>query len=234
MMHRQTARTGFTLIELLVVIAIIAILAAILFPVFAKAREKARQSSCLSNVKQLTLGFMMYAQDYDEYIRTAYLPNPVHHTYWTWYFGVRPYVMNNQIYQCPNGAFDLTTYGLYFPDLNYPTERLMVSYGMNYQYLGYSSARYTLAEIKRPSECILIGDSGPHLNTARTGASAEHTQYINCVSPEPPPEFPNSPFIESHSVYLRHNDTANVGFVDGHAKAVNRGYVVTLANWTRD
>ena len=234
MMHRQTARTGFTLIELLVVIAIIAILAAILFPVFAKAREKARQSSCLSNVKQLTLGFMMYAQDYDEYIRTAYLPNPVHHTYWTWYFGVRPYVMNNQIYQCPNGAFDLTTYGLYFPDLNYPTERLMVSYGMNYQYLGYSSARYTLAEIKRPSECILIGDSGPHLNTARTGASAEHTQYINCVSPEPPPEFPNSPFSESQSVYLRHNDTANVGFVDGHAKAVNRGYVVTLSNWTRD
>ena len=234
MMHRQTARTGFTLIELLVVIAIIAILAAILFPVFAKAREKARQSSCLSNVKQLTLGFMMYAQDYDEYIRPAYLPNPVHHTYWTWYFGVRPYVMNNQIYQCPNGAFDLTTYGLYFPDLNYPTERLMVSYGMNYQYLGYSSARYTLAEIKRPSECILIGDSGPHLNTARTGALAEHTQYINCVGPEAPPEFPNSPFIESHSVYLRHNDTANVGFVDGHAKAVNRGYVVTLSNWTRD
>ncbi len=57
---------GFTLIELLVVIAIIAILAAILFPVFARAREKARQTSCLSNVKQLGLGFLMYAQDYDE------------------------------------------------------------------------------------------------------------------------------------------------------------------------
>ena len=59
-------RRGFTLIELLVVIAIIAILAAILFPVFARAREKARQSSCLSNVKQLTLGILMYADDYDE------------------------------------------------------------------------------------------------------------------------------------------------------------------------
>ncbi|MGE5531060.1 MAG: prepilin-type N-terminal cleavage/methylation domain-containing protein, partial [Bacteroidota bacterium] len=64
-------RTGFTLIELLVVIAIIAILAAILFPVFAKAREKARQSSCLSNIKQISLGILGYAQDYDE--RMMYL-----------------------------------------------------------------------------------------------------------------------------------------------------------------
>jgi prepilin-type N-terminal cleavage/methylation domain-containing protein len=63
---------GFTLIELLVVIAIIAILAAILFPVFARAREKARQTSCLSNVKQLTLGILMYAQDYDERLPFGY------------------------------------------------------------------------------------------------------------------------------------------------------------------
>ena len=65
-------RRGFTLIELLVVIAIIAILAAILFPVFARAREKARQTSCLSNVKQTALAMMMYAQDYDEVYPIAY------------------------------------------------------------------------------------------------------------------------------------------------------------------
>src|SRR5947199_4837052 len=65
-MIRSIKRKGFTLIELLVVIAIIAILAAILFPVFAQAREAARKTSCLSNEKQLALGWLMYAQDYDE------------------------------------------------------------------------------------------------------------------------------------------------------------------------
>ena len=221
-------RTGFTLIELLVVIAIIAILAAILFPVFAKAREKARQASCLSNVKQLTLGFMMYAQDYDEYIRTAYLPHP-EYRYWGWYNGLEPYVGNLNIYQCPSESWDMGGYWV-----NSPTETLMLSYGMNYEYLGYAAAMYTLAQVKRPAECILIGDSGPHLNTARTGALNSHTQYITNAAPEAPSEFPNSPFTEPHAVYLRHNDTANMGFVDGHAKAVNRGYVVDLRNWTRD
>src|ERR671916_3232132 len=83
-MHRwlRTKRNGFTLIELLVVIAIIAILAAILFPVFAQAREKARQASCLSNVKQIGLAAMMYVQDYDETypggpgVASLYYPGP--------------------------------------------------------------------------------------------------------------------------------------------------------------
>lgn len=98
-------KRGFTLIELLVVIAIIAILAAILFPVFAKAREKARQSSCSSNVKQLTLGLMMYAQDYDEkFMRHCYCVGGS-----CWQYNIQPYVKNQQINQCPSD--DTMSYG---------------------------------------------------------------------------------------------------------------------------
>jgi len=89
-------RSGFTLIELLVVIAIIAILAAILFPVFARAREKARQSSCLSNVKQISLGLEMYNQDYDGRW-------PCYHSdYMGWAELIIPYVKNQQVFQCPS------------------------------------------------------------------------------------------------------------------------------------
>lgn len=78
--HRQLTRSGFTLIELLVVIAIISILAAILFPVFARARENARRASCMSNLKQITLGFMQYTQDYDEKFPPALWEDPLTYT----------------------------------------------------------------------------------------------------------------------------------------------------------
>jgi prepilin-type N-terminal cleavage/methylation domain-containing protein/prepilin-type processing-associated H-X9-DG protein len=95
-------RRGFTLIELLVVIAIIAILAAILFPVFARAREKARQTSCLSNIKQMGLACLMYAQDYDETLpRHCYQPRPViPFGDFPWSHAVQPYAMNTQIFSC--------------------------------------------------------------------------------------------------------------------------------------
>src|SRR5918994_5557325 len=110
---RRHGRHGFTLIELLVVIAIIAILAAILFPVFAQARAKARQSACLSNMKQLGTGLIMYAQDYDEtlplndYIGNGLAPLAG----WrdpragdSWASGIYPYVKNLQIYVCPEAV----------------------------------------------------------------------------------------------------------------------------------
>src|ERR1700753_3578344 len=89
----RTAR-AFTLIELLVVIAIIAILAAILFPVFAQAREKARQTTCLSNEKQIGLGIMQYVQDYDE----TY-PQSTDGAYVQWYNMIQPYIKNGELYQ---------------------------------------------------------------------------------------------------------------------------------------
>jgi len=140
------SRRGFTLIELLVVIAIIAILAAILFPVFARAREKARASSCLSNVKQLMLGVMMYAQDYDEtLIPGAY---PIETPTLRWYSILEPYLKNAQMLQCPNlpGGY--------------------VDYGWNWSEFGYYYGSHgtgwctKLAEIGLPAETILLGDNG--------------------------------------------------------------------------
>lgn len=117
-------KRGFTLIELLVVIAIIAILAAILFPVFAKAREKARQTSCLSNLKQGALAVLMYCEDYDEtYPMSAYgVITGSGPTVFSFYDAMYPYMKNNQILQCPSdktrndlvaffGVFGLATMG---------------------------------------------------------------------------------------------------------------------------
>jgi prepilin-type N-terminal cleavage/methylation domain-containing protein/prepilin-type processing-associated H-X9-DG protein len=113
-MEVPTMRKGFTLIELLVVIAIIAILAAILFPVFAQAREKARQTGCLSNVKQIGLGIQMYVQDFDEYVpRNAYADPPrvaegdhfVNCSSPRWMDVIQPYIKNTQLHNCPSDPF---------------------------------------------------------------------------------------------------------------------------------
>jgi prepilin-type N-terminal cleavage/methylation domain-containing protein/prepilin-type processing-associated H-X9-DG protein len=96
-------RNGFTLIELLVVIAIIAILAAILFPVFARARENARRSSCQSNLKQIALGIMQYSQDYDETFPQAFInATVVAGRPYGWADAIQPYLKSEQIYQCPS------------------------------------------------------------------------------------------------------------------------------------
>jgi prepilin-type N-terminal cleavage/methylation domain-containing protein/prepilin-type processing-associated H-X9-DG protein len=113
MLRRRNSHQGFTLIELLVVIAIIAILAAILFPVFAQARDSARQTTCLNNQKQLGTALMMYAQDYDETLPSWPFrsgagglfndPRFKDWSYSTWVDAVMPYVKNNRVFSCPNG-----------------------------------------------------------------------------------------------------------------------------------
>src|SRR5216683_460211 len=107
-------RSGFTLIELLVVIAIIAILAAILFPVFAQAREKARMTACLSNMKQIGTSLLMYVQDYDEtypYIRFHNASAAKGQNCYVWKNAIRPYLKNLDVLGCPSNPYSRTVPG---------------------------------------------------------------------------------------------------------------------------
>ncbi len=193
-------RRGFTLIELLVVIAIIAILAAILFPVFAKAREKARQSSCLNNVKQLVLANLQYLQDYDEvFTRTWYGPNAYPGNY-QWPQAVGPYVKNWQVFVCPSHTGTTIV-------ANNGAPGSTLSYAFNVAYYGGSGVAgvsctppygRSLAQVQDPAQTLLLVDY--------TGSFEVGWQYI---SSQPT----NMNFLP-----LRHNDGVNVGFVDGHAK----------------
>ena len=110
---RQTRRSasGFTLIELLVVIAIIAVLAAILFPVFAQAREKARQTTCVSNVKQIMMGVTLYCQDYDEQSPYWLWSYSGHDNVWlTWMEIVNPYMKSKAVWVCPDASTQTKAY----------------------------------------------------------------------------------------------------------------------------
>lgn len=224
---------GFTLIELLVVIAIIAILAAILFPVFARAREKARQASCLNNVKQLTLATMMYIQDYDERLPGTYIyTDPSVPTGISWMPRVHPYIMSGTsgggggVFTCPSwpGPFRM----------NVPNEFVIpstpqISYGMNYYLnISYSLGGMALAEIQKPADTILLADSGPG-RLSESGAWSSGMGYlINATRLD---YFLETASSLGYCVYTRHNGMANVGFVDGHAKAEGPGYVHDIENF---
>jgi prepilin-type N-terminal cleavage/methylation domain-containing protein/prepilin-type processing-associated H-X9-DG protein len=164
----MTHRRGFTLIELLVVIAIIAILAAILFPVFAKAREKARQTSCSSNLKQLQLGIIMYVQDYDEKNvslfygggpvdqPTTTTPGPGPGGGWSWKTAIYPYVKNTQLLHCPSAESALD-------DVTRRTcgwSGIRSSYVYNMTNVSGRQDGQPLSWFKRPANFICLGERG--------------------------------------------------------------------------
>ena len=141
-------RQGFTLIELLVVIAIIAILAAILFPVFAKAREKARQISCLSNMKQLGLGVVQYSQDYDEYLVSG---TNGYGGGTGWAGQLYPYVKSKNVYRCPD---DATAIGTYAPS-SYALNSNF-AFGTVYQSCTGPHGSYSQATLNSPASSVML------------------------------------------------------------------------------
>jgi len=209
-------REGFTLIELLVVIAIIAILAAILFPVFAKAREKARQTACLSNVKQLGLAFVMYSTDYDDTFVGVWQGYP----YTGWPLLLYPYVKNEAVYDCPsrspNVPWDSRNDTLRPPaNVWYYNRAPAMGYNTSYgQYddpgnpmatgpgRAWHSGIRRISAIQYPSECIWCGDAKFYAPSSY-GYTISDTIQVHSMSPWPD---------------FRHNDGCNISFMDGHAK----------------
>jgi len=210
-------RRGFTLIELLVVIAIIAILAAILFPVFARAREKARQASCSSNVKQLMLGWIMYGSDYDNKSCITWYSTDGHTALWgdpanswvTYHKALQPYIKNWQLWECPSKD------GVNMCNQTGP--------GIIYASIGYNCSGANVAresDIKRPAEMIIMADtwgggSDPRvcpMNCPRARADTHGGSY-GCMSGRCPTIADVWPVTEA-----RHNEGLNCGYADGHAK----------------
>ncbi len=204
-MNTYPTRRAFTLIELLVVIAIIAILAAILFPVFAKAREKARQSSCQSNLKQIALGALQYAQDYDEvHIRSTAGTL-------AWGDTVQAYMKSQQLLNCPSSQYRVLLNTAVTPNRFWRRNDTGVpgnawySYGINaYGITGppavSNPSGRAMATITRPAECIWFADGD--------GATPYSIGSGNMTVTD----------VKGQTDWDRHNQGMNLAFVDGHVK----------------
>ena len=239
-MPTRFSRHAFTLIELLVVVAIIAILAAILFPVFAQARTKARQTSSLSNLRQLGLGVAMYMQDCEGYPLASSPSSQVPRTRWADH--IYPYVKNDTVFLAP-GADEET----YKKPFAHNAKSLYGGYGYNYQYLGNSRFPFAAidADITSPSETVAITDTQGCSFDAGVRNAGNYT-----IDPPVPsargsrPGAPGAGFYgapastECSGIHgcralpdERHQGMVTVGFADGHTKAMKRK---SLDDFNRD
>lgn len=234
----RTVTKAFTLIELLVVIAIIAILAAILFPVFARARENARKASCQSNLKQLGIMMLQYTQDYDEQFPITFHGTSAVNTRQPWMRHMQPYIKSTQVMQCPSegsapgwAASQLYTGG-YYP----------VHYAYNF-YIGGNNAdsdnSINVAAMVKPAETVLMCDSGgtvptrtnpdgqtvpagtipekwPRMIKTTTGQGGAYTSWILIHAAS---GFWSTTYANYGAPYARHFNQTNVLWADGHVKS---------------
>lgn len=226
---------GFTLIELLVVIAIIALLAAILFPVFARARENARKSSCSNNLKQIGVGLLQYAQDYDEalpfffYGATGNPSNP-NGTLYKWMDAIYPYVKSEQIFNCPSAT---TNRYKYFKNLAAADDTQYGNYGINVMYrydnsprtppTGRSGSGLSLSDLQDSAGTLWVGDIAPAAGRVAFGWSClASISGGGCTSIQPATVLTTASSGDSiENLLARHLNTANVVFCDGHVKSQN-------------
>jgi len=237
-------RRGFTLIELLVVIAIIAILAAILFPVFARAREKARQASCQSNLKQLALGFLMYVNDADEKLPVwnpwcwGYVGRGI-----PWWIQVQPYIKNVQLYACPTATVAGNIRGACASCQAAGFEVPALNYGYN-EYMSHGGAPCCIPDARsaklvtwdKPVQTYLVGDAKCSLVWGDDNEGyldrVAYPGWGGCVECQG-----NVP--ADKGAYARHNGGSNIAFLDGHVKwmqwsqikRVARGGTLILHPW---
>ncbi len=212
---------AFTLIELLVVVAIIAVLAAILFPVFASAREKARQTSCLSNLKQIGMAWLLYAQDSDEVVCPSYYYSEDFRfeTAWdfrmdsghivdgkpAWEYGLLgPYTKSGVLHNCP--SFDGNGWG-----------RPYTGYAYNATYIGgdilAEIPACTLAQINSPAETAVFAEGG-------FGKPVAAQNYLRA---------PSEKLFMAGKVHFRHLGAASVAYADGHVKTTTHRFRRTAA-----
>jgi prepilin-type N-terminal cleavage/methylation domain-containing protein/prepilin-type processing-associated H-X9-DG protein len=241
-------RRGFTLIELLVVIAIIAILAAILFPVFSQAREKARQAACISSLKQIGMGLLQYLQDYDERFPpeehgnwNAFSSRPscqwaatAANPFLRWPVLINPYVRNRQVYECPSAKQIWYGTGRVYSRGANPCNWVLPEDWIDFnQSIGFNRDRLIdrkLAQIPEPASCVFSPDAAhPEAASSVSRVAFADRCAVACGpdwSPRPADWDRNDSFINQATRHLR---GSNITFVDGHTKWMQYGSI--WARW---
>lgn len=225
--HLETRKIkAFTLIELLVVIAIIGILASILFPVFARARENARRSSCQSNLKQIGLGVMQYVQDYDEkmpLIRGIAKANATPSKPYGWADSLQPYLKSTQVFQCPSDTLPAENgdAGSAFAGVPDPSDYLK---GYNDYWMNHDAGGQSQAAFNFPAQTVLLGDGGGTTASARSSTNGCRASRDGLQTPPTAAQDCSTTAGVRPYAYLPangykiHLDGTNFAFADGHVK----------------